>query len=111
MVKKLTFDFEKTSLETIYCPEKGSSPIMIIPNPADSYFDVVIDKESSSEAKESIKGESILKMYDKMGTLKYSAQFKDYPHRVSTSKLPEGLYIVQIVNNGNAYVLNVVIEH
>ena len=51
---------------------------MALPHPADNYIDIEIDKESLSAAMESIKGESVLKMFYKMGTQKNSAQFKEY---------------------------------
>ena len=90
---------------------RGGGYLIAVPNPADSYIDIKIDEELLSAANEEIKGVSVLMMYDKMGTVKHTAEFREYPYRINTFNLTEGLYIIQIINNGRAQSLEVVVEH
>ena len=95
---------------TVY-PGYCGGYMMALPNPADNYIDIDIDEKKLATAQKYLKGESVLKMYDKMGTVKYTAEFKEFPYRINTSVLPEGLYVILIINNERAQSIEVIVEH
>jgi hypothetical protein len=85
--------------------------LMINPNPADSYIDIDIDEEKMDALDLKPGSVCILTMVDKTGMVKYTDEFKEFPHRIYTSNLQEGLYIIKLVYEGKVFTIEVVIEH
>jgi hypothetical protein len=50
-------------------------------------------------------------MFDKMGTIVYTAQIREFPYRIATDDLTEGLYMVQIINGERSFSVQVIIAH
>jgi|GEM_PF-1840791 len=84
---------------------------MAIPNPADTYVDIDIDPDKFDPAKLSLDIEYVLYIYDNMGVVKSTAQFKDFPYRIITESWQEGVYFIQIQYNGDNYSLPIQINH
>jgi len=84
---------------------------MASPNPADSYVDINIDPEKIDPAKLTPNVEYILSIYDNTGLVKNTAQFKDFPYRITTESWKEGVYFIQIQFNDENYSLPITIEH
>ncbi len=84
---------------------------MASPNPADNYIDIDIDKEKMTTEGLSVGKEHVLTMVDKMGMVKYTAEFKEFPYRINTSNLPDGLYIINLIYEGKAFSITIIIEH
>lgn len=54
---------------------------------------------------------SVLRMFDKMGIIVYTAQIREFPYRIATDNLAEGLYMIQIINGERSFTVQVIIEH
>lgn len=84
---------------------------MASPNPADDYIELNIDKEKISAESISLGSEWVLTMVDNMGVVKYIDNLWEFPYRINTSKLPGGLYIINLFNDGKMSSVRVIIEH
>jgi len=84
---------------------------MASPNPADEYIELNIDKEKISAESISLGSEWVLTMVDNMGVVKYIDNLWEFPYRINTSKLPGGLYIINLFNNGKMSSVRVIIKH
>jgi hypothetical protein len=84
---------------------------MASPNPADDYLDIDINKEKVTTDGLSVANKYVLTIVDKMGIVKYSDEFKEFPHRINTRNLPEGLYIINLLYEGKITSIKVIIEH
>ncbi len=89
----------------------GGGYYMASPNPADSYIEIDIDKEKMTAEGLSVENKHFLTMVDKMGMVKYTAEFKEFPYRIYTSNLPNGLYIINLINEDRKFSIRVMIEH
>jgi hypothetical protein len=89
----------------------GGGYFMASPNPADSYIDIDVDKEKKTADGVSVANEYALTIIDKMGMVKYTDEFKEFPYRINTGELPEGLYIINLLYEGKISSIKVVIEH
>jgi hypothetical protein len=94
-----------------YIGECGGGEFMVIPNPADSYVDIAVDRETIQARESTLDGESNLRIFDKMGIMNFTTQVQEFPYRINTGNLAEGIYLIQIVNNGKSYSLTLLIEH
>ena len=101
---------------TVYPGYCGGGYYLISPNPADDYLEINIDEKSNitetSEDIESLGSKSltVIKIYDYIGRLMYSTQFREYPYKINTSNLPEGFYVIQIIDGVSSNSMHVVIE-
>ncbi len=84
---------------------------MASPNPGDSYIEIDVDKEEAKLKQISFEGDILLKLFDKMGTVKLTTEFKNFPYRIDTGNLPEGLYVVLIMNGKNINSLELIVKH
>jgi hypothetical protein len=89
----------------------GGGYFMASPNPADSYVDIDIDEEKMAADGISIVNEYVLTMVDKMGTVKYTDEFKEFPYKIDTKDMPEGIYIITLTYDKKISTIKVVIEH
>jgi len=89
----------------------GGGYFMAFPNPADSYVDIDIDEEKMAADGISIVNEYVLTMVDKMGTVKYTDEFKEFPYKIDTKDMPEGIYIITLTYDKKISTIKVVIEH
>jgi len=85
--------------------------LMASPNPADNYVDINIDPERIDPTKLASNVEYVLYIYDNMGVAKNTTQFKDFPYRINTGSLQEGVYFIQIQFNDEKYSLPITIKH
>jgi hypothetical protein len=46
-----------------------------------------------------------------MGTVKYTAEVRAFPYRISTKDLLDGLYIINLISDDKIFSLQVIIEH
>lgn len=85
---------------------------MAFPNPASNYVEIDINPEAiemnamSTDSEQ----EKLIKVYDEMGIIYYSSEFKKLPYRLKTNKLPEGNYVVQIIDGQNTSSIQIIIE-
>lgn len=84
---------------------------MAAPNPADNYIDIIINEEFISAESLNPGSEYILTMVDKMGEVKYTAEVREFPYRINTSYLEEGLYIINLIYDSEIISMQVIIEH
>ena len=89
----------------------GSRYYMAFPNPADDYLDIDINEEKMTADGISIGNEYAVTIVDKMGVMKYTDEFKEFPYRINTRNLPEGLYIINLLYEGKISSIKVVVEH
>ncbi|MFO7881989.1 MAG: T9SS type A sorting domain-containing protein [Kosmotogaceae bacterium] len=89
----------------------GGGYFMASPNPGDSYIEIDVDKEEAKLKQISFEGDILLKLFDKMGTVKLTTEFKNFPYRIDTGNLPEGLYVVLIMNGKNINSLELIVKH
>jgi bacillolysin len=89
----------------------GGGYYMASPNPADSYIDIDINEEKIITEGLSLGNEHVLTMVDKMGMVKYKAEIREFPYRINTSNLPNGLYIINLINKNRKFSIRVMIEH
>ena len=89
----------------------GGGYFMAFPNPADDYLDIDINKEKMTADGISIGNEYAITIVDKMGMVKCTDEFKDFPYRINTRNLPEGLYIINLLYEGKISSIKVMIEH
>jgi hypothetical protein len=94
-----------------YIDDCGGGEFLAIPNPADDYIDIIINEEQIAYENLSLANEYIMSMIDKMGILKYTAEIREFPYRISTKGLPNGLYIINLLGDGKIFSLQVIIEH
>lgn len=81
------------------------------PNPSSDYVEVDIKADRISLKEASSENDIVLRMVDKMGTVKHIAEFKgkDFPYRINTSTLPKGNYVVNIINGKYTESLQIVV--
>jgi hypothetical protein len=86
---------------------------MSSPNPGSDYIDIDILPSNNSVKEASVDKEIIIKMFDKMGTVKHMAEIKgvEFPYRINTSAIPKGNYVVHILNGKYTESLQVIVEH
>ena len=86
---------------------------MTFPNPASNYVDIDINPEAIEMSALSADSEQdrLIKVYDNMGTLYYSSEFKKLPYRLKTDKFPEGNYMVQIIDGQYTSSIQIIIDH
>lgn len=89
----------------------GGGYYMASPNPADNYIDIDINEEKMITEGLSLGNEHVLTMADKMGMVKYKAEIQEFPYRINTSNLPNGLYIINLINKDRKFSIRVMIEH
>lgn len=86
---------------------------MASPNPSSEY--VEIDYRADREDIKTVSEESdvVIKVFSKMGTIKFAKEMKgkEFPHRINTSSLSNGEYIINIVNGKYTESLNIIVEH
>ncbi len=85
--------------------------LMINPNPADTYLVIDIYEEEMNVSELNPEDNYVLRMFDKTGMIRYTDQIKEFPYRINTSNLSEGLYIIQLIYEGENFSIQVVIEH
>ncbi|MFW5761823.1 MAG: T9SS type A sorting domain-containing protein [Cyclobacteriaceae bacterium] len=83
----------------------------VYPNPAGNYFDIDIDKEKAGIDDLSRNIEYMLTITDNMGMVKYTDRVYEFPHRVNTRNLSNGVYIIRVVYEGNSYSARLVIDN
>jgi hypothetical protein len=84
---------------------------MMMPNPADDYVDIIADQSKISSTELSANGGYQVNLYDTFGSLKTNKSTYNSTLRIETSKLPDGIYIVNIIYNGKTYSKELVIKH
>jgi len=84
---------------------------MASPNPADDFIELNINEEKIAAEGLSLGRECNLTMVDKMGMVKYKAEIREFPYRINTSNLPNGLYIINLINKDRKFSIRVMIEH
>jgi Zn-dependent metalloprotease len=89
----------------------GGGYYMASPNPADSYIDIDIDKGKMTAEGLNVGNEHVLTMIDKMGMVKYKVEIREFPYRMNTSNLPNGLYVINLINENREFSIRVMIEH
>jgi hypothetical protein len=89
----------------------GGGYYMASPNPADSYLDIDVNEEKIAAEGLSIGDEYVLTMVDKMGTVKFTDEFKEFPYRINTKDIPDGLYIINLIYSSKISSIKVIIEH
>ena len=83
----------------------------VYPNPAGNYFDIDIEQEKAGIDGLSRKIEYMLTITDNMGMVKHTDRIYEFPHRVNTMNLPNGVYIIRVIYEGKAYSSRLVIEN
>jgi subtilisin family serine protease len=84
---------------------------MIYPNPADSYVYIDFDKDKSDGRGINQKTEYNLILTDNMGVMKYADKIYEFPHRINTSNLSNGVYIIRVVYEEKTYSTRLVIDN
>lgn len=95
----------------VQCGYGPCGGFMAAPNPADNYIDIIINEEFISAESLNPGSEYILTMVDKMGEVKYTAEVREFPYRINTSYLEEGLYIINLIYDSEIISMQVIIEH
>jgi hypothetical protein len=94
-----------------YIIDCGGGEFVADPNPADGYMDVDVDMDRILDQEISLEDVSVLRMFDKMGIIVYTAQTSEFPYRINTGNLAEGFYVIQMVNGMRSWAIQVIIEH
>lgn len=103
-----------SNLVTLMSPYFGAAEcgdfFYAYPNPSHDYVDIDVDKNKMGTENISFDAECILSIIDKAGIIKYKTEFKGFPHRIDTSKLPDGLYFVSIDYKGKSSSIRLIIK-
>jgi hypothetical protein len=103
-----------SNLVTLMSPYFGAAEcgdfFYAYPNPSHDYVDIDVDKNKMGTENISFDTECILSIIDKAGIIKYKTEFKGSPYRIDTSKLPDGLYFVNIVYKGKSSSIRLIIK-
>jgi hypothetical protein len=107
-VNSLSYDTKYTSVYG-YC----GGYYMAFPNPVSNYVDIDINPEAIEMSAMSYDSEQdkLIQVYDEMGIIYFSSEFKRLPYRLKTNKLPEGNYMVQIIDGQNVSSIQIIIDH
>jgi hypothetical protein len=83
------------------------------PNPADNFVNIDIHPEALETSTRNLEKEQdkFIRVYDEMGTLYYSSEFKELPYQIKTDKLPNGNYVVYIIEGKNTSSIQINIYH
>jgi len=85
---------------------------MLVPNPANEYFDVIIDEEKLLAIDNSSELEEFeIKVLTQKGTLKIIRLTKECVYRFNTKNLPPGIYIVQLKYKSKIFLKQLIIQH
>ncbi len=84
---------------------------ILYPNPADDYVNIDINKGKIAVEDLISGGKYILTITDINGMVKYTDRFRELPYRIKADSLPNGLYIINIVQGKNAFSTRIVIKH
>ena len=80
-----------------------SGSISIFPNPANEYISISGSDNGT--------GKTQIYLYDAVGKKLASATMSGTTHQINTTTLPNGTYLLKIVNNGNVTTQKVLIMH
>jgi subtilisin family serine protease len=89
----------------------GYGYMTVYPNPAGNDFVVDLDTEKAGIEEINRNLEFILTITDNMGTVKYTDKIYEFPHRVNTRNLSNGVYIIRVILEGKTYTSRVVIDN
>ncbi len=103
-------DYSGITVYPGYCGG-GGGYYMASPNSADDYIELYVNEEKITAEGLSLGRECVLSIVDKMGMVKFTDEFREFPYRINTNKLPEGLYIINLIYEGKMSSIQVVIEH
>ena len=95
-----------------YCGEY----FMIYPNPSNNSVEInTLQSNSSKEVSDvdALSGDTkcLLTVVDKSGMIKSKTEFKGFPYTLDTSKLPEGLYFLNLSWQSKKSTIRLVIKH
>ena len=83
----------------------------VYPNPAGNYFDIDIDQEKAGIDGLSRNIKYMLTITDNMGMVKHTDRIYEFPHRVNTRNLSNGVYIIRVIFEGKTYSSRLVIDN
>lgn len=92
---------------------------MASPNPSSDYIDIDFAPESLDLKQTSLSQDILLQVYDQMGVIVLNEEVRSLPHRINTSKLKKGNYVIHITNQsikGEVYApvsesIQILVEH
>ena len=83
----------------------------VYPNPASNYFEIDIDSDKADEEILRSGREFNVTITDNMGMVKYTDRFREFPHRINTVNLTDGIYIVTISYDGDSFSTRLMIDN
>lgn len=85
---------------------------MVSPNPGSEYLELDFAEDEENNLKASRADvELFVTIFDKVGIAKQSCDVRNLPHRFDTSKLPNGNYIINIVDKDHIESIQVIVSH
>ena len=95
--------------DVIDCGRSGA--LSVSPNPANTYMDVSISTDNKEEKQlRSTDNKIHVKLYNNRSMSVYNKTFYDKEFRINTSKLKQGLYLLEVIYNGERHTQQVLIE-
>lgn len=82
--------------------------LLVFPNPATESFEIQLDDSIAISDDKEI--ESELRIYDQYNSLKEIRKFKGKKHKIYTSRLSKGLYLVEVVNEYGKFTTKVIVN-